>query len=203
MTIDRAQFFARLRANPFGGRLSRPQVAGLDAILDSWGRRSKTPDPALAYVLATAFHETAATMQPVRETLADSDGQAVERLERAYRAGRLPSVRTPYWRPDAQGKSWFGRGFVQLTHKRNYQAMADLTGFDLVAEPALAMRLDIAAKILVEGMRVGLFTGWRLDVFFTPGKADWTGARRIVNGTDRAERVADHARAFAAAAAGL
>jgi predicted chitinase len=171
----------------------------MEAILDGWALRSKAADAALAYVLATAFHETAATMQPVRETLAKSDGEAVARLERAYSAGRLPSVRTPYWRPDADGKSWFGRGFVQLTHRRNYEAMSDLAGVDLIAEPALAMRMDIAARILIEGMRVGIFTGWRLDFFFGRDKADWVGARKIVNGTDRAELVAGYGRAFVTA----
>ncbi|MDP9838199.1 hypothetical protein J2T09_002966 [Neorhizobium huautlense] len=199
MAVDRVRFFERVRKNPCGGRLYGAQVTGMEAILDHWDLHSKAADPALAYVLATAFHETAKTMQPVRETLAKSDAQAVARLERAYASGRLPSVKTPYWRPDADGKTWLGRGFVQLTHKRNYEAMSDLTGEDLVADPALAMRIDIAARILIEGMRVGIFTGWRLEFFFGRDKTDWVGARKIVNGTDRAELVAGYGRAFAAA----
>lgn len=199
MAVDKAVFFDRVRQTPFGGRLSRPQVTGMEAILDGWYLHSKAANTALAYVLATAFHETAATMQPVRETLAKSDGEAVARLERAFSAGRMPSVTVPYWRPDGEGKSWFGRGFVQLTHKRNYEAMSDLTGVDLVAQPALAMRIDLAARILIEGMRVGLFTGRRLDLYFGRGKTDWVGARKIINGTDRAELVAGYGKAFAAA----
>ncbi len=199
MTVDRPVFFARARENPFRGRLSQVQVEGMEAILDSWRRRSKAADCELAYVLATAFHETAGTMRPVRETLAQSDEEAVARLEQAFSAGRMPSVKTPYWRPDAEGKSWLGRGFVQLTHKRNYEAMSDLVGADLLAEPALAMRIDIAARILIDGMRLGIFTGWRLDSFFAHGSADWVGARKIVNGHDRATLVARYGRAFAAA----
>lgn len=199
MGVDRARIYDRVRQNPCSGRLSRAQVTGMDAILDHWVLHSKAADSSLAYVLATAFHETAGTMQPVRETLAKSDGEAVARLDRAFSSGRLPSVKVPYWRPDADGKSWLGRGFVQLTHKRNYEAMSDLTGEDLVADPGLAMRIDIAARILIEGMRVGLFTGWRLDYFFGRDKADWAGARKIVNGTDRAELVAGYGRAFVAA----
>lgn len=199
MAVDRVRFFERVRKNPCGGRLYGAQVTGMEAILDHWGLYSKAADSSLAYVLATAFHETAATMQPVRETLAKSDGEAVVRLDRAFASGRLPTVKTPYWRPDGEGKSWLGRGFVQLTHRRNYEAMSDLTGEDLVTDPGLAMRIDIAAKILIEGMRVGLFTGWRLGFFFGRDKADWVGARKIVNGTDRAELVAGYGRAFAAA----
>ncbi len=201
MAVDRARFYDRVRQNPFPGRLSRAQVAGMDAIFDHWVLHSKAADSALAYVLATAFHETAGTMQPVRETLATSDAEAVARLDRAFASGRLPSVKVPYWRPDADGKSWLGRGFVQLTQKRNYEAMSDLTGEDLVADPGLVMRIDIAARILIEGMRVGLFTGWRLNYFFGRDKADWVGARKIVNGTDRAELVAGYGRAFVVALA--
>lgn len=199
MAVDKVCFFDRARQNPFGGRLLGTQVIGMETILDRWNLHSKAANPALAYVLATAFHETAGTMRPVRETLAKSDGEAVARLERAFAAGQLASVKVPYWRPDANGKSWFGRGFVQLTHKRNYEVMSDFTGEDLVADPGLAMRIDIAAKVLIEGMRLGIFTGWRLDSFFCRDKTDWVGARKIVNGRDRAELVAGYGRAFAAA----
>ena len=59
----------------------------------------------LAYVLATARHETANTMKPVMETLADNVTEAQRRLERAWTGGRLPWVKTPYWRTDSDGKS--------------------------------------------------------------------------------------------------
>jgi hypothetical protein len=153
-------------------------------------------------VLATAFHETAATMQPVRETLAKTDAAAVARLDAAFAAGRLSSVRTPYWRFDGSGKTWLGRGLVQLTHKRNYQAMSKLTGIDLVADPARAMQMPVAVAILIEGMRAGSFTGRRLDHYFGAAGAakaaspDWNGARRIINGTDRAAVVGAHAKLF-------
>ncbi|MEH6689901.1 MAG: hypothetical protein V7774_01810 [Pseudorhizobium pelagicum] len=199
-TIDRASFFADIRPILFGGRLARRQVEGLSAILDGWQERVGEGDRRqLAYVLATAFHETAATMQPVRETLAKSDAEAVRRLERAFAAGRLATVKTPYWRPEPDGRCWLGRGLVQLTHRRNYEAMSKLVGCDLVAEPALAMRMDVSVAILIEGMRRGSFTGRRLDEFFADAVEDWQGARRIINGTDRAVLVAGHGRAFARA----
>lgn len=210
MTIVRRAFFDRVRHSPFSGRLCALQVAGLEALLSGWEARrtgaSEDDSPSqLAYVLATAFHETAATMQPVRETLAGSDAEAIARLDRAYAAGRLSSVRTPYWRRDADGKSWLGRGFVQLTHKQNYACLSNLTGIDLVADPARAMEMDTAVAILIDGMRAGSFTGRRLADHFCTGtgkdgpKADWTGARRIINGRDRAALVAGYGRAFLAA----
>lgn len=202
---ERRIFFQEVRKSLFAGRLKQREVKGLDAILDAWAvlpeavRDAAGGNDALAYVLATAFHETAATMQPVRETLALSDAEAIARLERAFRAGRLPTVRTPYWRPDAEGRTWLGRGFVQLTHRRNYEAMSALTGIDLVSKPARAMEMAVAVEILVGGMREGAFTGFRLGDYFAAGKLDWAGARKIINGSDRAELVAGYARAFRAA----
>ncbi|MBW6421254.1 hypothetical protein KX729_07355 [Rhizobium sp. XQZ8] len=197
MALNRALFFDAVRSGLFQGRLSQAQVDGLEAILSGW--RARVPDgrsDALAYVLATAFHETAATMQSVRETLATTDAAAIARLDRAFAKGLLSNVRTPYWRPDDEGKSWLGRGLVQLTHRRNYETMSTVTGIDLVADPARAMQMDVAVAILIEGMRRGSFTGKRLDDYFGPRKTDWLGARRIINGTDRAALVARHASAF-------
>ena len=202
--IDRPFFFARARMRPFSGRLTKRQVEGLSAILDGWLERTgdegaETGRRELAYVLATAFHETAATMQPVRETLARSDTEALRRLDAAFADGRLKTVRTPYWRRDGEGRCWFGRGLVQLTHRRNYEIMSEVTGIDLVADPCRAMDMDVSVAILIEGMRRGSFTGHRLEDYFGPGREDWMGARRIINGRDRAELVAGHARAFARA----
>ncbi|CAD7027385.1 chitinase [Pseudorhizobium endolithicum] len=202
--LHRPSFFARVRQKPFRGKLTHKQVEGLSAILDGWcahtgddgagtGRRE------LAYVLAAAFHETAATMQPVRETLARTDAEAIRRLNAAFAAGRLGTVKTPYWRRDGEGKSWLGRGLVQLTHRRNYEAMSEVTGIDLVADPGRAMEMDVSVAILIEGMRRGSFTGHRLDDYFGPGREDWVGARKIINGRDRADLVAGHAREFARA----
>lgn len=199
---ERRIFFDRVRKSLFSGRLSGHQVEGLNAILHGWAglaesvREAAGGDDALAYMLATAFHETAATMQPVRETLARSDAEAIARLERAFAAGRLSAVKTPYWRPDAKGRTWLGRGFVQLTHRRNYEAISALIGIDIVTEPARAMEMEVAVSILIHGMRAGTFTGRGLGDYFGNGRADWTGARKIINGTDRAELVAGYARAF-------
>ena len=193
----RKSFFDAVRKTVFGGRLGQAQVAGMEAILDAWGARPEAGDARwLAYMLATSFHETAATMQPVRETLAASDAAAAARLESAWTRGRLGSVKTPYWRADADGKYWLGRGLVQLTHKANYERMSRETGIDLVADPARAMEPAVAVAILFAGMEKGLFTGKRLADYFGAGRSDWTNARRIINGLDRAADVAALGRSF-------
>ncbi|WP_283194981.1 glycoside hydrolase family 19 protein [Rhizobium sp. AN80A] len=198
--IDRRFFFDTVRGTLFNGTLSAPQVEGMTAILNFWEERMPDADPRwLAYILATAFHETAYTMQPVRETLATTDARAVEILEKAFAGGKLSWVKTPYWRPDADGKSWLGRGLVQLTHKRNYEAMSPLVGIDLVANPDRAMEMGPAVSILIEGMVRGSFSRHKLADHLNATSDDWINARRIVNGTDRAEKLAGYGKTFLAA----
>lgn len=186
-----AEFFAEVRKR--FGRLSQAQVDGFNIILKAAEGRQISH---VAYILATAWHETDKTMQPVRETLANTDAQAVARLEKAWKAGKLPQVKIPYWRYDDTGRTWLGRGYVQLTHKDNYRRAAAMVSVDLLGNPSLAMRPDIAAKILVEGCAVGLFTGKPLSNYL-PG--DYVNARRVVNGLDKAQTIAGHAAAFEAA----
>lgn len=197
MKINREVFFTYVRAAPFGGRLTSSQVEGLTAILDYWALATMTDIRWLAYVLATAFHETGATMQPVRETLAKSDAQAVARLEAAWKAGKLKSVKTPYWRPDANGLSWFGRGLVQLTHLANYLKMARILGIPLDKNPTLALDLKTSVAIIFEGMTRGIsnkgdFTNKALEDYFNATIDDPVGARRIVNGKDKADLIASY-----------
>jgi hypothetical protein len=200
MPINRKMFFDDVRKALFSRALTQGQVGGIDAILDAWEQTHATADRRfLAYMLATAFHETARTMQPVRETMAASDDEAIAILDLAWRKGRLNQVREPYWRRDASGKSWLGRGLVQLTHKANYAKLSGPVGVDLVARPEMAMETGTAVQIMFAGMEKGLFTGRQLADFFNPLREDWAGARQIVNGTDRAATIAGYAKRFHAA----
>lgn len=190
--MSNAAFFAAIRPL-FGGALSQSQVNGVNHILAA---TKGLPKSHRAYLLATTHHETAKTMMPVRETLASTDRAAIARLESAWKAGKLKWVKTPYWRFDANGKSWLGRGYVQLTHKTNYERAGKLIGVDLVSNPNAAMVPDIAANVLVQGAMAGIFTGKKLSDYL-PG--DYVNARRVVNGTDKAELIAGLARGYEAA----
>lgn len=112
MSIDRAIFFSSARAHPFGGAMTQEQVDGCNVILDEWEKRQLTDLRWLAYILGTAFHETATRMEPVietrqpREATNPSVDVAIARLEHAWAAGHLPWVKNPYWRKDANGLSW-------------------------------------------------------------------------------------------------
>lgn len=201
MSINRTTFFNYVRKAPFGGRLIQTQIDGMNAILDAWETFTSTDIRWLAYMLATVFHETSATMQPVRETLASSDTQAIARLEKAYTSGKLRSVKTPYWRKDANGLSWFGRGLVQLTFQANYARMGDILGIPLASNPSLALELETAINIMFEGMTKGIsskgdFSGKSLENYFNDTTDDPVGARRIINGTDKAQLIAGYHKNF-------
>lgn len=161
-------------------------------------RQHGLSDEQTAYVLATAFWETARTMKPVRETLAANDEQAIIRLDRAWDRGQLPWVSRPYWRRDTDGKAWFGRGFVQLTHKANYQKAARETGVDVVSDPSRMLDPEISADVLVIGMQRGWFTGKALSDYIGGGRRDYINARRVVNGTDKASEIANLAERYLA-----
>jgi len=194
--MNNSAFFEAVRKSGlFGSSLKQSHVDGLTAIVEEAERRD-IPLRQLAYILATAYHETAHTMLPVRETMASSDDRAIGILEAAWKSGKLKWVKTPYWRKDADGKSWLGRGYVQLTHKSNYQRSGLSLGIDLVSNPDRAMEPRIAALIMFDGMLKGLFTGKKLSDYIDGIKADYINARRIINGTDKAELIAGYAIKF-------
>ncbi|MGN7962194.1 glycoside hydrolase family 19 protein [Brucella sp. 22210] len=145
----------------------------------------------LAYLLATAYHETAATLKPVRETLASTDAKAREILTKSWKAGKLPWVKSDYW-----SSGFFGRGYVQLTHKENYQKAGAKLGIDLVGNPSKALESSVAAEIIALGMKEGWFTGKKLSDYVTLQKSDFVGARKIVNGTDKADLIAGYAKQY-------
>lgn len=117
-----------------------------------------------AYILATAYHETAHTMKPVREY----GGEVYLKKKKYY----------PY----------VGMGYVQLTWLENYEKAKKELGIDFVAKPSLLLVPEYAVKILVAGMTKGWFTGKKLSDY-----TDYKSMRRIVNGTDKADLIASYA----------
>jgi putative chitinase len=162
---------------PVFGPLKQSQVDGFEAILNEWLKRGLTDKRWLAYILATAWHETAKTMQPVEE----------------FGKGKGRS----YGKPDpATGHVYYGRGHVQLTHPGNYKRMGKVIDVDLYNHPELALQMDNSVKIMFDGMLSGVFTGRKLNQYFNDKKEDWINARRIINGLDRAELIAGYAKTF-------
>tara|TARA_R110000744_G_scaffold361412_2_gene469165 strand:- start:217 stop:801 length:585 start_codon:yes stop_codon:yes gene_type:complete len=130
-----------------------------------------------AYVLATAFWETNRTMKPVKEAYWVNNAET-------WRKNNLR-----YW-------PWYGRGYVQLTWEANYIKAGKSLGLDLTTDPDVVMEPGISAKILVRGSKQGWFTGKRLDHYITIKRSDFRGARRIINGTDKAADIAEIAKAY-------
>jgi putative chitinase len=178
---DPAPFFASVRKQ--FGALNEKQVEGFNAILSAcaaagWG---------IAYTadaLATAWLETNKTMQPVRE---------------AY------WVSEEWRRKNLRYYPHYGRGYVQLTWDYNYKTADDKLdlGGSLVANLDRALEPEIAAKIMVRGMEEGWFTRKKLADYL-PAKGPATSdqfkqSRRIINGIDRWDDLAEFAMKFQAA----
>ncbi len=125
-----------------------------------------------AYVLATIKHETANTFLPIREIGTE-----------AYLKSK------PYW-------PYIGRGYVQITWKDNYKRFGKLFGLDFVNHPEQVLEKEISWQIAELGMTKGLFTGVKLSDFINDEKTDYINARKIINGLDCAEKIADYAKIF-------
>lgn len=199
MQIDRDHFYAALKQPMFDGRYTQSQVDGMNAILDYEAAHPFSDKRHLAYLLATAYGETGAKMQPVRETFADTDAQAASRLQRAWEKGQMPWVKTPYWNPDADGKYWIGRGLPQVTFKENYAKFEKLLGIPFTADPDLMLKMENALPVCFVGMTQGIFTGKKLADYFNATKDDPVGARRIINAQESAQKFAGYHNHFLAA----
>jgi putative chitinase len=197
--FDKRAFFDLVRKGILGPTLDDGEVSGCETILDAMDGQ---PRSWCAYALGTAYHETAHTMRPIKEhggpryyfRMYDIQGQ---RPAVAKELGNLFP---------GDGATYAGRGFVQLTGRRNFTKASDKTGYPLVGNPDLAMRPDIAALIVRYGMEEGWFTGKKF-AHFLPTTADAThqqfyGARRIINRLDKATLIGDYALEFQTALRG-
>lgn len=128
-----------------------------------------------AYMFATIKHETAHTYLPIKEY---DNKEGTYLISKSY---------YPY----------FGRGYVQLTWKGNYDRFGKVVGKDLVNNPDLALNYDIAYTIMSVGMlSKPNFTGVNLHKYLYGGVTDYYNARKVINGTSGAEYVAGLAESF-------
>jgi putative chitinase len=218
--MNRAIFFAALRrrgSGVFGTSLSAVQVAVLDAILD---QTKGLPRAHVAYIMATPYHETSSPrMVPSVESLHYTTAARI----RAVWPKRFPTdaSATPFLRNaralanhvyngrlgnrDGSDDGWMyrGRGLDHLTGRENYQRAVLIVGADVVRDPDLMLRPDIAVKSLVHGVTTGRYRGFKLADYETERGFDFIGARAIVNDDVRQNGalVAGYARAFNAALA--
>jgi hypothetical protein len=182
---DAPAFFVAVRA--FAGSLEQSQVDGFNRLLGAMGKAA-WPIAWAAYGIATPWWETNKRMSPVEE-------------------GYYLGAKAAAFQKKLRYYPWFGRGDVQLTWEANYRRADEECGLAgaLLADPSLALRPDISAQVLVKGMARGWFSGKRLsDYLPSAGTADihqFTNARRIINGQDKAVEIAEIALKFQAALA--
>lgn len=142
-----------------------------------------------AYCLATAWHETGTTLLPITEAGPYSYFNKYDTGPIAARLGNTPQA-------DGDGYKYRGRGYVQITGTINYKNFGNILKLDLISNPDLALDKDTAGSIMVDGMVRGLFTGKKLSDYINDTKKDYTNARRIINGTDKASTIAGYATIF-------
>lgn len=173
MKLDKKKIFDGLREKFLKVQgFDDAQVSVIDSLVDEFFERNMDDLRWLAYMMATAWGEC--KWRPIREI---GKGR-----------GR------PYGKP-INGRIYYGRGLVQLTWLHNYKKMSDTIGVNLVDNPELALQPDIAVQIMFEGMTTGKtakdsFTKYQLHDFFNDKKNDPVGARKIINGKDKAEQFA-------------
>ncbi len=202
--MNNTTFFAYARRAPFGGRLSQAQVSGTEAILNEAKRRN-LPNQHTAYVLATVFHETGGKMQPIEENLRYSTAAQIKKTwpsRFSTIAAAQPYVKNPQSLANKvyggrmgntganDGWTYRGRGLSQITGKDTYKK------FGLGDNPDAALENGTAIRILFDGMSNGKFTGRKLSDYFGNSKEDAEGARKIINGTDKASLIAGYYRNF-------
>ncbi|PZP54841.1 MAG: hypothetical protein DI586_08710, partial [Micavibrio aeruginosavorus] len=150
----------------------------------------------ISYVLATAKHETGNFVSFYEQY----NGNAVDYFIDLYGSGTtvgqsLGNLPGPH---DETNDAYVyrGRGFVHITGRDNYDRIGDLIGEDLINYPDLAADPDVAAKIIALGMINGYFTGKKLEDYISNQDVDFFNARKIVNGIDQANLIANYAESY-------
>jgi len=129
----------------------------------------------------------------------------------------MQPVKEAYWlsedwrRRNLRYYPWYGRGLVQVTWKTNYARFGEVLYEGGVVDdpkafikaPNKLLEWEYALPALFVGMETGIYTGKALGDYIDdvdePDAEDlreYTNARRIVNGTDKAQTIARLALVF-------
>ena len=180
------------------GKLTQSQVDEINFIVSEFNKDKSISYPQAAYMLATAWHETAARMLPIEEY-----GQGKNRIYGTwYRNSNselyafMDGSKRKVYLHSQYPYLYYGRGYVQLTWYFNYESASKKIGVDFLNNPDLVMNKNHAVKIMVQGMKDGWFTGKKLSDYINQSKKDYAGARRIINGTDKDKLISGYAETF-------
>lgn len=174
-------FFKDYRIN-FGVFRNPKSPYNLRLIIDANERYTVSVNQ-LAYILATAYHETGHDYIP------------------KYEFGSMQYFVKKYWL-NSKVARWLGnddaldafkyrgRGLVQITGEDNY------IKFGLADNPDKALEIATAIDILFRGMLNGMFSGKKLGSYVGTNNFNFIDARFVVNGRDRAQLIAEYAEKF-------
>lgn len=193
---DPSAFYTYMRKTAFmGPTISDSELSGCESDLMACGQ-ADWPLSWVAYAMATDYHETAGTMRPIKEYGSYSYfehmyGPKGKNPTRAKSMGNT----TP-----GDGAKYCGRGRVQLTWAKNYAKVGEKLRIPLYYNPDLALDPKIASEIMVQGMQEGWFTGKAMRHFLPSARPatveEFIAARAIINGKDKASRIASYAMDF-------
>ena len=170
------------------GSLSQEAVDNINLIVETCEKYDLSY-PQSAYLLATTYHETGGTMKPIKE-------YGGWKYLSKYDTGRLAKALGNTPQADGDGQKYAGKGFAMITGYSNYKFAGEQLGIDLINNPDLALEPKYAAEILVKGSVNGWFTSKTLKDYINSNKKDYYNARRVINGLDKAQLIANYAIVF-------
>lgn len=166
-------------------------VNGLFAAFNHYKELDSNNPLYVAYMLATAYHETAFTMQAITEYGGVRYFDKYDTGRLAERLGNTPEA-------DGDGYKYRGRGHVMITGYINYAKFTKILDIDLINSPDLALDPITSGQILTIGSLNGVFTTRKLSQYIKYGLeySEWVNARRVINGVDDNKAIADYAIKF-------
>ena len=143
------------------GKLSESQVSAFNHIVSAMDADKSISYPQGAYILATIWHETATTMQPIAE-YGKGKGRPYGTWERnskgelyAYKNGNRNTVYLQSEYPHL----YYGRGETQNTWFNNYEKLSRVFGVDFLKNPDLLLTQEWSTPVTIYSMKNGLYTG--------------------------------------------
>lgn len=148
----------------------------------------------IAYMLSTGFIEAYYYLKPVQlySRVPEGGNKAYfNKYDIAYAPKKAKELGNLY---KGDGYTFRGRGLVQLTGRANYRKLSTVVGKNLESQPDLACEFQYAVPIMIVGMKNGMFTGYKISDFINRTQMDYSRARRVINGSDKADIFAKNAK---------